>query len=251
MKIKTYSLLLIVLAINLTIAKETITFPSKDSLTITADLYLAHDKSAPFIILFHQASWSRGEYLEIAPKLNAMGFNCIAVDQRSGGEINNIKNQTKLAAEKAGKGTEFLDAYQDLEASVDYVRRNYAKGKLIVWGSSYSAALMFVLTANNPGKIDALLSFAPGEYYGKRGKSKTYIAEHAAKINKHVFITSAKDEKPRWINIYNSIPSKDKHMFVPKTAGNHGSRALWNKFGDSKDYWKEVKEFLSKYFVKK
>ena len=34
-----------------------------------ADLYIAHDASAPFILLFHQAGWSRGEYLEIAPKL--------------------------------------------------------------------------------------------------------------------------------------------------------------------------------------
>lgn len=70
---------------------KTITFPSKDGLTLTADLYIMHDKSAPFIVLFHQARWSRGEYEEIAPRLNMMGFNCMAVDLRSGGQVNGVK----------------------------------------------------------------------------------------------------------------------------------------------------------------
>ena len=38
---------------------ETITFKSDDGLTITADLYLEHETKAPFIILYHQAGYSR------------------------------------------------------------------------------------------------------------------------------------------------------------------------------------------------
>ena len=52
-------------------AHQKITFPSADGLVITADLYLQNrNKEVPFVVLFHQAGWSRGEYLEIAPKLN-------------------------------------------------------------------------------------------------------------------------------------------------------------------------------------
>ena len=50
---------------------ETISFNSEDGLKVFAELYMIHPKSAPMIILFHQAGWSRGEYQEIAPKLNA------------------------------------------------------------------------------------------------------------------------------------------------------------------------------------
>jgi len=46
---------------------------SLDGLKITADLYMkSSDKAQPFIVLCHQAGWSRGEYREIAPKLNAI-----------------------------------------------------------------------------------------------------------------------------------------------------------------------------------
>jgi len=228
---------------------KAITFPSKDSLAITADTYIAHDLTAPIIILFHQAGWSRGEYIEIAPKLNEMGFNCIAIDQRSGDKINNTINQTHKRAVIKNKETFYLDAYKDMEATLKFVKEKFAKGKIIVWGSSYSSALVFKLAADYPNLIDGLLAFSPGEYFVRFGKSKTFITGFAKQIECPVFITSAHNEKENWIKIYNAIPGKDKHFFVPKTNGNHGSRALWNKFNDSGDYWKAVRSFLKKYFL--
>ena len=40
---------------------ETVTFKASDGIRVTADLYMAHESSAPFIILYHQAGYSRGE----------------------------------------------------------------------------------------------------------------------------------------------------------------------------------------------
>ena len=79
---------------------KTVHYKSKDGIQITADLYMSHKTSAPFIVLFHQARWSRGEYREIAPKLNKMGFNCLAVDQRSGDAVNGVENETKKSADR-------------------------------------------------------------------------------------------------------------------------------------------------------
>ena len=45
-----------------------------------ADLYAPHPATAPLVILFHQAGWSRGEYEEIAPKLKR--FNTPASQRR-------------------------------------------------------------------------------------------------------------------------------------------------------------------------
>ena len=222
---------------------KTIHFKSQDSLSITADYYLQTENAA-LIILFHQAGWSRGEYLEIAPKLNKMGFNCLAVDLRSGNEVNGIKNETKALAEKAGKKTNYLDAFQDMQAALDYAYSNLKAKKIIVWGSSYSSALTFVLAANNPDKISAMLAFAPGEYFKRFGKAADYIATHAAKISRPAFITSAKEEHENWKAIYEALPSKNKQYFLPKTEGQHGSRALWEKFPEHKDYWTAVTKFL-------
>ena len=225
--------------------KKQITFPSNDGITLTADLYLAHDKSAPFIVLFHQARWSRGEYLEIAPKLNKLGYNCLAVDLRSGGEVNNIQNLSTIEAEKAMKSTQYVDAYQDIEAAMKYAKSYFAEGKLIIWGSSYSSALSLRYAGDNPDTIDGVLAFSPGEYFKSQGKSGTYITEAAANITKPLFITSAKGEKASWWNIYEAVPGDQKQYFLPESSGNHGSRALWNKFGDSIKYWAAVEEFLT------
>jgi len=252
-QIKSFSFFLsfLILSSFLFPKEKTITYKSQDGLLITANLYLTHKANAPFIILFHQAGWSRGEYLETAPRLNKLGYNCLAVDLRSGGEVNGVVNQTHKHAVEQKKGTNYTDAIQDIEASIKYVKKNYAKGKLIIWGSSYSSALVLVVGSRHLKDVDGILSFSPGEYFEKSGKSKTYIIDNAKNITQPVFITSAKREYKYWKNIFDAIPSKEKVSFIPKSAGNHGSRVLWSKFNYSKEYWTAVKSFLNKYFSSK
>lgn len=229
-------------------AVETISFASGDGLEITADVYLAHaGKSTPFIVLFHQAGWSRGEYREIAPKLNALGFNCMAIDQRSGAAVNGVDNETVSRATAEGKGTTYVDALPDIVAALEHARSRYASGKLIAWGSSYSAALVLKVAGDQPSLVDGVLSFAPGEYFAKLGKPKDWIRSSARNIRSPVFITSARQEKQAWIGIYEVIPIKAT-SYLPSTAGNHGSRALWEQFSDSAGYWKAVKIFLHEHF---
>lgn len=225
-------------------AQQKITFLAPDAVQITADEYITQPKESPIIILFHQAGWSRGEYLEIAPKLNKLGYNCIAIDQRSGEKIKGINNQTFLDAKSKNKGTTFIDAEIDMNAAIDYVKKTYPKAaKTIVWGSSYSAALALKI-AGERNDIDAVMAFAPGEYFKRFGKPEDYITQQAQHIQIPVFITSAKAEKENWWNIFEKIPSKNKHYFLPETDGQHGSRALWEKFPDNKAYWEAVTNFL-------
>jgi pimeloyl-ACP methyl ester carboxylesterase len=226
-----------------------ITFPSQDGLTITAKTYIVNPKENPFIILFHQAGWSHGEYKEIAPKLNKLGYNCLAIDQRSGGEVNGVVNQTYKNAIEKKKSTTYLDAYVDMQAALDYVIKKYNPDKLIIWGSSYSAALSLRLAAEYIENVDGVLSFSPGEYFEKLGKSKTFITESVEDLKCPVFVTSAKNEKSKWESIYNAILSKDKTYFLPESKGNHGSRALWEQFEESEDYWKAVTKFLQQFFL--
>lgn len=224
--------------------EETIYFKSKDGIDIAANLYMAHEKDAPFIVLFHQAGWSRGEYNEIAPKLNSLGYNCMSVDLRSGGSVNDVKNITNQNAIKGMKETNYVDAIQDMQAAIAYSRENFAQGKLILWGSSYSSALALKLAGDMANDIDGALAFSPGEYFVSQGKPRDFIASSASNITDPVFITSARNEKNSWWGIYVSISSDKKEYFLPETSGNHGARALWQKFSDSAQYWDAVKKFL-------
>jgi alpha-beta hydrolase superfamily lysophospholipase len=130
------------LSLSFATSFKTVSFSSKDGLQVTADLYLAHPTEAPFIVLFHQARASRGEYRMIAPELNAFGFNAMAIDQRIGNSFNAITNETAKRFGTGGMSEAYIDAMPDMEAAIKYARKNYAKGKLIIWGSSYSASLV-------------------------------------------------------------------------------------------------------------
>lgn len=74
----------LILASSFAAAKEMLTFPSKDGLQITAGAYIGEtEKNLSLIVLFHQAGWSRGEYLGIASKLNKLGFGAGFKNQHS------------------------------------------------------------------------------------------------------------------------------------------------------------------------
>ncbi|WP_340198645.1 alpha/beta hydrolase [Ascidiimonas sp. W6] len=223
-------------------AQETIEFPSKDGLLISADLYRAKE-SDKFIILYHQAGWSRGEYQEIAPWLVKIGYNCLAVDLRSGKEVNGIANHTNLRAVQRKLPTKYIHSFPDIEASVVYLRSNYNPLKIIIWGSSYSSSLVLKYAGDYPDKIDGVLSFSSGEYFG----TDNFISKSAAKIVIPVFITSAKNEEKSWRKIFEAIKSNKKEYFLPKTLGNHGSRALWAQFEDHEFYRKKVSQFLKQF----
>jgi dienelactone hydrolase len=224
---------------------ETITFDSKDGVKVTADVYMAHPNTSPFIILFHQAGSSRGEYREIAPKLNELGFNAMAIDQRMGHGIAGVENETAKRVEIKDDYPTYLDALPDMEAAAAYAKKYYAKGKIILWGSSYSASLVLKMAGDDPAIAAGVLAFSPGEYF--TWVSSSLITETAKNITVPVFITSAKNEKERWNSIYEAIPSKKKIYFLPQARGTHGSSTLWKNTAGNEEYWQAVKQFLTQF----
>ena len=253
-----YAVLLVILASAAGLAAagqkeglKTVSFRSGDGLEITADLYQPHPDIAPFIVLFHQAGSSRGEYGEIAPELNALGFNAMAVDLRSGEAFEGVENETARRARAEGKSTTYLDALGDMETSIAYARKRYAKGKLLVWGSSYSAGLALKIAGDDPGLVDGVLAFSPGEYFADQGGSSTFVTAAAKSITVPVFITSAADEKDRWFTIYRAIPSARKEYFLPKTDGVHGSKTLTQARPEVREEtWQAVRKFLAPFLEK-
>jgi len=246
------SLILVFISISTSAYCEdtnTISIESHDEIAIAADTYFIDENAkAPIIVLFHQAGWSRGEYKEIAPKLNALGFNCLAVDLRSGDKVNGVANKTAALAKAANKETRYIDALPDMLAALNFITQEYPDNTVIAWGSSYSAALVLHIAGTHPDLLDGALSFAPGEYFTKQGKATTWIQQSASSINVPVFITSARAEKNNWSAIFDAIPSSSKASFIPESKGNHGSRALWKEFNDHEAYWTATMNFLNNYF---
>jgi pimeloyl-ACP methyl ester carboxylesterase len=226
---------------------KTINFITSDKVIVTADIYATNPANSPFIILFHQANYSRGEYVEIAPKLNTLGFNCMAVDLRSGDGINGVENKTWKFADSLKMETRYTDAYNDMRASVSYVKKNYPGTKIILFGSSYSASLAIKLASEYPQGISGVVAFSPGEYFAKFGWNREIIKISAAKLTCPVFISSANNEQDSWKAIFDAIPGQSKVSFLPQSGGIHGAKTLWSTFPESQEYWKALTTFLKRF----
>ncbi len=219
-------------------AQQTITFKSSDGLVITADLYM-QDKSYPFMLLFHQANFSRGEYLETAPKLLKFGYNCLAVDLRSGKEVNYIQNETAKRAREKNLPTDYLDAEKDILSSIDYIKQ-YSNDKIILVGSSYSASLILIIAKNNP-IVSAVLAFSPGEYFEPDLNLKSELKG----FNKPLFVATTKNEQPFAKEMLSDVAQSLVTWYTPtKDEGIHGSRALWQSSPENEECWMSLVMFF-------
>ncbi len=217
-------------------------FKSKDGLFVNGNLYEI-DKNKPVILLCHQAGYNRIEYADIAPKLNDLGYNCLAIDQRSGGNFAGKPNNTFERATEQGKPTNYVDAQQDIEAAINFLSERYNQ-KVTVWGSSYSSSLaLFESLKNN--KVNASISFSPGDYFGNERES---LADVFKRIGKPFFITSSKEESTVLKSLVGDTKLKNSQIqFIPTSDGFHGSRALWTGQKGAEEYWTAVMEFLNSF----
>ena len=226
-------------------AQQTVTLSAQDGVKVFGTYYPAPNASAPIILLFHQAGSNRWEYTPIATVLNSANFSALAIDSRHGGDMWGHENETVAHLGHEGN---YLESLVDLEAALAWARKQNPSRKVIVWGSSYSACLVFVLAAKHPGEIVGLLSFSPAEYF----QNKSLVHDAATKINIPVFITSAKDneEEESAHSIFDvNADQKNSVLFVPKTAGVHGSSTLRedrNPRGAAEN-WSAVLAFLKQY----
>lgn len=211
-------------------------FPSKDSLWLFADIYIK-ERNAPTIILCHQAGYSRGEYKETAKKLNLYGYSVVAIDQRSGGTINDTENRSYLNALADSLPTNYLSAQQDIEAAIDYVY-SYTQKPVLLVGSSYSASLCLLIGKNNP-KIKAVAAFSPGEYFD------TLSVQDALKgFDKPLFVTSSRKEAETVTQLIKNVEFHLINQYIPQKMGFHGSKALWSQNIGNDLYWEAFNQFL-------
>ena len=195
---------------------EPVTLQARDGVSVSALLYEATQPKA-VILLFHQAGSSKAEYATIAPRLATAGYTALAIDQRSGGSLYG-PNET---ASRLGRSATYEDAKPDLVAALDWAASRHLP--IVLWGSSYSAALVFEVAAEHAKQVAAVMAFSPGEYLGKSGA----VAQAAAQVRVPVYVTSSSDadEVSAARKILAASPASSKTQFAPK-FGVHGSSTL-------------------------
>ncbi len=217
-------------------ASQAVVLRARDGVSISALAYTA-DHPRAIVLLFHQAGSSKAEYATIAPRLVAAGFSALAIDQRSGGSLYG-PNET---ARRLGKPAGYEQAKPDLEAALDWATAKHLP--VVLWGSSYSASLVFEVAAEHPQEVSAVMAFSPGEYFD----DPKAVAHAAAKVRAPIYVTSAPDpgEVSDGRAILAASPARTKVQYVPQ-FGVHGASTLIEA-QDPKgaaENWKHALEFL-------
>ena len=234
-----YLMLLLSVSLQLS-AKRKITFISEDGVTVTADLYFK-SKELPYVLLFHQDGYSRGEYNEIAEKIMNLNYNCLAVDLRSGDRVNYVENETARFAKLHGFATDYAAVEKDIKAAIAYAYKK-SEQKVVLFGSSYSAALCLKQAINN-GRVMAIVTFDPGEYL----KPAYSLKDNMKEIDKPVFVATNKSNYPFVKEIFADTDPGLLTYFTPSNGkGEHGAKALWAESENNKEYWLALLMFFSK-----
>jgi len=225
-------------------AAEDVVLTARDGTKVFGQVWRADGERPPVILAFHMAGSNHAEYSTIGPRLSAAGFDVLAIDQRSGGPLFGANNKTVAAL---GHSTSYAATLPDLEAALDWGRMQAKGAPVLVWGSSYSAALVFVLAAGSGADIAGILAFSPGEYLA--GDRPVQAA--AAKLKIPVYVTQAKDreEIEAARAILASVGGGDTMQYLPKVAGIHGSSTLREDADPhgAAENWQAVLSFLQRF----
>lgn len=221
-----------------------VSITAADGVKIYGEYWPAAAKDAPLILAFHQAGSSHAEYAPLAPRLNGAGFSVLAIDQRSGDGQFGGTNKTVAGL---GRSTNYDAAFADLEAALAWGRQRAGTAPILVWGSSYSAALVFKLAAKHPGDVGALLAFSPGEYLD--ASDAVHTAARAVRIPVFIDQSSDQTEIDQSRSILAALPGTDKAQFVSAGKSVHGTatlRADRNPNG-ADEHWAAVLKFLARF----
>ena len=199
---------------NAAVTVAPVTLRAADGLTVYGRYYRAARPRA-LILLFHQAGSSMEEYAMIAPRLAQAGYSALAIDQRSGGAMFGANRTAGQLRSDPG----YAAAAKDLQAALDWAGMQGLP--VVVWGSSYSAALAFPLVAANDGRVTAMLAFSPGEFLD----DKQAVARAAAAIDVPVFVAVANPDEAMAARPIVAALHGLKTLFIPQ-HGVHGSSTL-------------------------
>jgi dienelactone hydrolase len=218
--------------------KEKVSFTADDSVEIIADNYVVNEEF-PYILLFHQAGSSRGEFNDIAERFLKLRYNCLAVDLRSGDNSNFVRNETAQNAGGQNRAVKYMDATPDIRAAIEYAYSLNPK-EVILLGSSYSASLVMLEGQDNQ-KVKAMIAFSPGEYFGDDLRMEASIDT----LLKPLFIAVTQREEPYVRQMMSKVPEDSYTLFVPEKKGVHGARALWEDNDSRDEYWLALLMFIN------
>ena len=204
-------------------ARTDSTVVARDGTPLAVDLYRAREAHA-VVALFHQGGGSaRGEYGFLVPWLLERGYDVVAADLQGGGDRFGWPNRTVAAAPEP-EGWSYCQALGQVEAVAGAARELAAGRPVVLWGSSYSAALVVRAAAQDPSGVAAVLAFSPASGEPMEGCRPEDVADGVA-VPLLVVRPDAEAALPTVAEQLGRFDRAGHETFVAR-PGAHGSSAL-------------------------
>jgi pimeloyl-ACP methyl ester carboxylesterase len=198
----------------------------------------------PFVLLFHQGGASGwAEYEPIAPRLVEAGYRVLLIDQRRGGEL--FGGTNPVSARFDPETTTYCEAMPDLEAALDHARATEPSHTAVLWGSSYSAALVIQLAAQRPEDVAGVLAFSPASGDPMVGcRPEPWAEELAVPL---LAVRPSSEMEHAWIGEQLDRFGSLGHQTYVADPGRHGSSTLVEQRvgADTSETWRVVERFLA------
>ena len=236
---KFISVLFLFIVCSIAYGQRVLTFKTSDNLEVTADFYETFAESNKYMLMFHQADYSRGEFQQIASRIIKLDMNCIAVDLRYGNEVNYVNNETAMRARLNGNTISMMDCEKDIIAAIEHVYTMDTAAKIFLMGSSFSASLCLKV-AKDRNDIQAVIAYSPGEFFGDFS-----VAQYLQGLKTPTYIACPRNEYTYVSQLAEEITSTKSVLFRPEGSGGmHGARCLWWNSEASEDFWLSLLFFL-------
>ncbi|MCQ2959011.1 MAG: dienelactone hydrolase family protein [Bacteroidales bacterium] len=219
--------------------QKSISFQAEDHVEVFADYYETFAESNKYMLMFHQAEYSRGEFQQIAERMIKLDFNCIAVDLRQGNEVNFVNNETALKAKQEKFNITLLSCEKDILAAINYVYSIDPYAQIFLMGSSFSGSLCLKV-AKDRSDIKAVIAYSPGEFF-----SSLSITQYIKGLKVPTYIGCAQNEYSYVSQLAEGIESTKFVLFKPEGSnGLHGAQTLWWDSDTREECWLSLLFFL-------
>lgn len=212
---------------------ENISFNTSDGVKIAATFYKAEDPNGVTVILLHMRAKSRSDWVDFAAKLNAAGFDALAIDFRGHGESGGTRVDQF-------SDQDYQNLILDAEAAEDYLQaRNPNKNieKTVLIGGSIGANTALNYAVKKPSGKVAVVLLSPGLNY-KGVKTD----ETSKKITIPVFLATSSDD-PQSYSGLETWKANIKNLEVTTfTDAGHGT----NMFGPHPELVDKIINWLKK-----
>ena len=170
---------------------QKVTIDSPDGVRLVGSFYEAPKPDSPALLLLHQWQSDRHSYDEFAKKMQAAGFNVLAIDGRGFGESTKKADGSTVSAGRMN--TDVQSMLGDVAAAFDHLAKNKMVDpkRIGIVGASYGSSLALIFAAARP-EVAALALLSPGlDYFGNMPTTPA-IKKYG---RRPVFMAAAEDDK--------------------------------------------------------